>query len=126
MISTDEILGEGFCRSQLRTRPTPREWVVVSEWLREKALSADDVRTFRAYKPRSEEVYGEANSIFGIQLIRALNITSKSVFYDIGSGIGNVVMQMAAITGCRAKGIEIRRELHQIATKFKEKLDVSD
>ncbi len=69
------------------------------------------MRTFRAYKPRSAEVYGEANPIFANQLIRRLNITSRDVFYDIGSGIGTIAMQVAAMTGARAKGVEIRAEL---------------
>jgi precorrin-6B methylase 2 len=101
-----------------RTRPTAREWKIVFDLLREMSITADDVRTFRAYKPRSEEVYGEAHPIFCNQLIRHMAITSDDVFVDIGSGIGTVVMQVALMCGCRAMGIEIRTALHRVAETF--------
>lgn len=48
-----------------------------------------------------------------------LNIKEGDVFYDIGSGIGNVVLQVGGQTGCEAHGIEIRPELHDYAEKMK-------
>jgi precorrin-6B methylase 2 len=105
-----------------RTRPTAREWRIVYDSLRELSITPDDVRTFRSYRPRSEEVYGEAHPIFCNQLIRHLGITQDHTVIDIGSGIGTVVMQLAAMTGCRSMGIEIRTALHDIALSFKRTL----
>lgn len=42
--------------------------------------------------------------------------------YDIGSGIGNVVVQMSAQTGCKCYGVEIRSDLHEIALKIKDRM----
>lgn len=103
------------------TRPSAREWIELSEQLRLSTMTAADVRTCRAYKPRSEEVYGEAMPIFVNQLIRRLDITSDDLFVDLGSGIGTIPLQVAAMTGCRAKGVEIRAELHEIALKARGK-----
>lgn len=55
----------------------------------------------------SNHVYGEINSILIKEFIERTNITSKSVFIDMGCGIGNVVLQVAAQTACEAHGIEI-------------------
>jgi hypothetical protein len=72
----------------------------------------------RDYKPRSAEVYGEALPVFIEYLIKRLNI--KDTLYDIGSGIGNVVVQIAARTGCKAIGVEVRADLHDIAINLSE------
>lgn len=41
------------------------------------------------------------------EFIERTGINSRSVFVDMGCGIGNVVLQVAAMTGCEAHGIEI-------------------
>jgi SAM-dependent methyltransferase len=126
-VTDDDALTVGGNRSVApgvapRTRPTAREWRIVYDALRELSITPDDVRTFRSYRPRSEEVYGEAHPIFANQLIRHLGITQEQSVMDIGSGIGTVVMQLAAMTGCRVMGIEIRKVLHEIALSFKKAL----
>jgi H3 lysine-79-specific histone-lysine N-methyltransferase len=55
----------------------------------------------------SNHVYGEINSILIKEFIERTKISSKSVFIDMGCGIGNVVLQVAAQTACEAHGIEI-------------------
>jgi hypothetical protein len=117
--------------------------------LRATAISADDVRVFRAYKPRSAEVYGEANPIFVNQVARLSCVFERCVFIDLGSGIGTIAMQVAAMTGksrrlvtygdccdervllyrccvgCRCKAVEIRPELDAIAKKLDAAIDTA-
>lgn len=75
----------------------------------------------------SNYVYGEINASLVNEFITKTNITSKSVFMDLGCGIGNVVLQVAAQTGCESYGIEImetpcklaKRQLKEYATRMK-------
>jgi len=71
----------------------------------------------RDYKTASNNVYGEALPDLISFLIGVLDIRKDQIFYDIGSGIGNVVVQVAAQTLCTCYGIEIREDLHSYAQK---------
>ncbi len=72
------------------------------------------------YAPNSKEVYGEVNPKLVNEFIRQVGLTSDDIFFDLGSGVGNVVLQVAAQTGCEAHGVEIRPELHNIALSIKD------
>lgn len=75
----------------------------------------------------SNNVYGEINPILVKDFITKTGVNSKSVFMDLGCGIGNVVLQVAAQTGCEAYGIEImetpckfaKRQLKEYAARMK-------
>ncbi|XP_050497396.1 histone-lysine N-methyltransferase, H3 lysine-79 specific isoform X2 [Diabrotica virgifera virgifera] len=59
------------------------------------------------YEPFSPEVYGETSYDLVCQMIDQIEITSDDVFIDLGSGVGQVVLQMAAATPCKiCLGIE--------------------
>lgn len=72
-------------------------------------------------------MYGEINASLVNEFISKTNITSESVFMDLGCGIGNVVLQVAAQTGCESYGIEImetpckfaKRQLKEYAARMK-------
>lgn len=66
-----------------------------------------DVDTLRQYRGFSKEVYGETRHPIIHDIIKKLQIHSGQIFVDLGSGIGNVVLQVAAQTGCRAYGMEL-------------------
>ncbi|KAJ1723160.1 Nucleosomal histone H3-Lys79 methylase [Coemansia erecta] len=68
---------------------------------------APTVGLLRQYKAFSNNVYGEILPTLVSELIGRTGITAESTFADLGCGIGNVVLQVAAQTGCRAHGIEI-------------------
>jgi hypothetical protein len=55
--------------------------------------------------------------------IEKANIGPDDVFMDIGSGIGSVVLQAAAMTGCKAVGIELLEPRHRAALRLKEAHD---
>jgi len=68
-------------------------------------------------------IYGELRPAFIELIIKLANLGTGDVFYDIGSGIGNVVMQVHAQTGCKAVGVEIRSELHCYAEQMQDILE---
>ena len=53
------------------------------------------------------QVYGETSYELICQVIDQIHITEDDNFIDLGSGVGQVVLQMAAATQCkRCYGIE--------------------
>eukprot|EP00741_Cyanophora_paradoxa_P022846 tig00021521_g22066.t1 len=67
----------------------------------------------RKHAPFAREVYGEVLSPFVRIIIKELRLTKDDVFLDVGCGWGNVVFQVAALVGCRAVGVEVRKDLHE-------------
>jgi len=66
-----------------------------------------DSSTLNKYKGFSDEVYGEAGHDLITDLITKVPITKEQIFLDLGSGIGQVVMQVAAQAQCKASyGVE--------------------
>ncbi|XP_071522598.1 histone-lysine N-methyltransferase, H3 lysine-79 specific isoform X2 [Panulirus ornatus] len=66
-----------------------------------------DPEKLNQYEPFSPEVYGETSFELICQMIDQIHITEDDVFVDLGSGVGQVVLQMAALTLCRiCVGIE--------------------
>ncbi|XP_012214481.1 histone-lysine N-methyltransferase, H3 lysine-79 specific [Linepithema humile] len=53
------------------------------------------------YEPFSPEVYGETSYDLVCQMIDQVRVTEDDVFVDLGSGVGQVVLQMAALTLCK-------------------------
>ena len=60
-----------------------------------------DPERLNQYEPFSPEVYGETSYDLVSQMIDQIEITSDDVFVDLGSGVGQVVLQMAASTHCK-------------------------
>lgn len=60
-----------------------------------------DPEKLNQYEPFSPEVYGETSYDLICQMIDEIEITSEDVFIDLGSGVGQVVLQMAAATKCK-------------------------
>lgn len=93
-----------------------KEWEAIYEVWRDKHIP--DAKTLTAYGER-ERAYGELLPRFIDEISKASDIMEDDIFFDVGSGIGSVVFQVAAISGCRSYGIEIRDDLHSIAEKTK-------
>ncbi|XP_063357606.1 histone-lysine N-methyltransferase, H3 lysine-79 specific [Cydia amplana] len=72
------------------------------------------------YEPFSPEVYGETSYELIAQMIDQIDITSEDVFVDLGSGVGQVVLQMAAATPCR---ICFGVEKAEVPSKYAECMD---
>lgn len=63
-------------------------------------LAVTDPEKLNSYEPFSPEVYGETSYELVAQMIDQIEITEDDVFIDLGSGVGQVVLQMAASTKC--------------------------
>ena len=63
-------------------------------------LAVVDPEKLNQYEPFSPEVYGETSYDLVCQMIDQIAITEEDVFIDLGSGVGQVVLQMAASTKC--------------------------
>lgn len=63
----------------------------------------------------SKEVYGETRHPVINDIIKRLSIKENQTFLDLGSGIGNVVLQVAMQTRCKSYGIELLEIPHSFA-----------
>ncbi|KAJ2162701.1 Nucleosomal histone H3-Lys79 methylase [Coemansia sp. RSA 552] len=73
------------------------------------------VARLRRYRAFSNNVYGEILAPLISEIANRTGIDQATTFVDLGCGVGNVVLQLAAQTMCRASGIEIMREPAQLA-----------
>jgi [histone H3]-lysine79 N-trimethyltransferase len=66
-----------------------------------------DVDSLRKYEAGSDNVYGELLFPLVDRILVETGITSEQVFVDLGSGVGNVVLQAALQVGCESWGCEM-------------------
>lgn len=80
-----------------------------------RTVSPED-HILHAYDAGSNEVYGELLPRFVSRILAEdTKITSKQVFIDLGSGVGNVVLQAALEAGCESWGCEIKTDYCDLA-----------
>lgn len=53
------------------------------------------------YEPFSPQVYGETSFDLIDEMLKRVNLNENDVFVDLGSGVGNVVLHVAAVTKCK-------------------------
>uniref|UniRef100_A0AAY4D5L8 Histone-lysine N-methyltransferase, H3 lysine-79 specific n=1 Tax=Denticeps clupeoides TaxID=299321 RepID=A0AAY4D5L8_9TELE len=63
--------------------------------------SVTDPEKLNNYEPFSPEVYGETSFDLVAQIIDEMEMMEDDTFVDLGSGVGQVVLQVAAATNCR-------------------------
>ena len=73
------------------------------------------VERLRDYKNGTDNVYGELLYPLVAEIFRETNLRSDQVFVDLGSGVGNVVLQAALEVGCESWGCEMMRNPCQLA-----------
>nr|XP_026494778.1 histone-lysine N-methyltransferase, H3 lysine-79 specific isoform X4 [Vanessa tameamea] len=83
--------------------------------------AVSDPDKLNQYEPFSPEVYGETSYELVCQMIDQIDITAEDVFVDLGSGVGQVVLQMAAATPCR---ICFGVEKAEVPSKYAESMDL--
>lgn len=89
----------------IATRATPGLLKHIIQQVYSHAI--DDPDKLNCYEPFSPEVYGETSYDLVMQMLEHVKISEEDVFIDLGSGVGNVVLQVAAATSCKlAYGIE--------------------
>lgn len=67
------------------------------------------VETLRAYQNGGDNVYGELMPRLCSEIFHKTKLNHDSVFIDLGSGVGNVVLQAALEIGCESWGIEMMK-----------------
>jgi H3 lysine-79-specific histone-lysine N-methyltransferase len=65
------------------------------------------IETLRAYENGTDNVYGELLTNFVSKILQQTHLTHDQVFIDLGSGVGNVVLQAALECGAESWGIEM-------------------
>lgn len=77
---------------------------------------APKVDLLRRYENGTDNVYGELLHPFITDiLVDRLHMTSSQVFVDLGSGVGNVVLQAALEIGCESWGCEMMENACNLA-----------
>jgi len=77
---------------------------------------APKVELLRKYENGSDNVYGELLHPFVSDvLVERTGMTSDQVFVDLGSGVGNVVLQAALEIGCESWGCEMMENACNLA-----------
>ncbi|KAF5386318.1 hypothetical protein D9757_008616 [Collybiopsis confluens] len=77
------------------------------------------VETNKAWSP---EVFGELDPKFLEKIFEQANLDSRSIFLDLGSGVGNAVVLASTMKGCTAYGIEIRTVASVLASRLLQEL----
>lgn len=71
----------------------------------------------RHYTPFSNNVYGELLPKFASRIFAETGLTSNGVFVDLGSGVGNCVLQAAMEIGCESVGCEVMKHASKLANE---------
>jgi H3 lysine-79-specific histone-lysine N-methyltransferase len=77
----------------------------------------------RHYKAFSNNVYGELLPPFTSKVFHETGMTSKSVFVDLGSGVGNCVLQAALEVGCESWGCEMMKAASSFAEEQQKEVE---
>lgn len=82
------------------------------------------INILKKYEAFSSNVYGELTPQFVSNIVSLTGLHSECLFLDLGSGVGNVVLQAALQTGCSAYGIEEREDTAGLAKEQLEQLQL--
>ncbi|CAK3807771.1 Histone-lysine N-methyltransferase, H3 lysine-79 specific [Lecanosticta acicola] len=104
------LIDDGTIRKELiKKSHLSLEWVKrILEQIYSRTVSPK-VETLRAYQNGSDNVYGELLPRFCSEIFRRAKLNHEQVFVDLGSGVGNVVLQAALEVGCESWGIEMMK-----------------
>lgn len=81
-------------------------WRAIQEQVYARVV-AGHVDTLKRYEAFSDHVYGEMLPPFLSEVSRVMALGPDSVFVDLGSGIGNLLVQASLQSGCDAYGCEV-------------------
>ncbi|KAJ7652051.1 histone-lysine N-methyltransferase, partial [Mycena polygramma] len=73
------------------------------------------VQKLKQYEAFSSAVYGELMPSLVHEIIQLTKLKEDSLFLDLGSGVGNVVVQASLQSGCRSYGIELNPKPAKVA-----------
>lgn len=73
------------------------------------------VGSLRQYENGTDNVYGELLPRFLSQIFKDTKLKSDQIFVDLGSGVGNAVLQAALEVGCQSWGCEVMENACDLA-----------
>jgi len=73
------------------------------------------VELLKHYENGSDNIYGELKPRFISEALAEAGLKSDQVFVDLGSGVGNVVLQAALEFGCESWGCEMMENASKLA-----------
>lgn len=116
-----ELKERGALQAQLetlgQTYGVPEHvWRTVQEQVYAR-VAAPHVEKLKQYEAFSDNVYGEMLPPFLSEIARISQLGPNSVFVDLGSGIGNLLIQASLQTGCEAYGCEYMPIPSDLATR---------
>lgn len=75
-----------------------------------------NLKLLKKYQAGTDNVYGELLPKFVTKILKEdLRLKSNQVFVDLGSGVGNVVLQAALEVGCESWGCEMMKDYCRVA-----------
>lgn len=106
-LANDFQVNDGTVQTVLRSKShVPLDWARrVLEQIYSRTVSPK-VETLRRYENGSDDVYGELLPRFASDIFKKTKLNHDMTFLDLGSGVGNVVLQAALEIGCDSWGIE--------------------
>jgi len=104
-----------------------KEWCLALQVVSEDSGGVSSLENMSAIKgvkrcDGMRTMYGAIRAPLIQEMIRFAGVTRQDRFLDIGSGLGTVVLQMAAVTGCHATGIELEASRFTISSMLSEEL----
>lgn len=128
-----ELLGRYLHRpcSVMRRRMTGAisygEWCLALRLIGEDCGGLDVLESQQAIKgvkrcDGMRLMYGAIRAPLIHEMLCFAHMTKEDRFIDIGSGLGTVVLQMAAVAGCQATGIELDECRYSLSTVLRDEL----
>ncbi|ORX34694.1 S-adenosyl-L-methionine-dependent methyltransferase [Kockovaella imperatae] len=118
----EAIIADGSVAKWMETRPRLRkeDWSALVDGVHDEAYSrvvgpyANELEHHPKHPDEvaraitaKEDSYGELRHRFMSKVIEQTKLGTNSVFVDLGSGVGNCVLQAALEAGCRSYGFEL-------------------
>lgn len=82
------------------------------------------VEILKRYENGTDNVYGELLPSLISKMLWEAHLTSEDIFVDLGSGVGNVVLQASLEFGCESWGCEMMENAFTLAEAQKVEFDV--
>lgn len=83
-----------------------------------------NVPSLKQYEAFSSTVYGELMPSLAHEMISITDLHEGSLFLDLGSGVGNVVVQASLQTGCKSYGIELMLHPARVARDMVQQMKI--
>lgn len=95
-------------------REAVKSWSAIPQGVVERVVEevyqravGPNVAQLKRYQAFSSEAYGELMPALVSRIVRDTGLHEGSLFLDLGSGVGNVVLQASLQTGCTSYGVEL-------------------